>query len=185
VVRLKCGALATTADRTAIDLARTHPRIDVLPVLDAALAAGVCTPGSLAAELDRHAGLRGVRQARELVPLADPAPESPQESRLRQRCHDAGLPPPTLQLPVLDSRGRPCRWLDLGWEQAKVGLDYDGEEGHAGRQNLRSDRRRHNFLQDDGWAMCYATDLDVYRDFTELMRKVGTAVERRSQRLAG
>ncbi|GAA5132227.1 hypothetical protein [Pseudonocardia adelaidensis] len=183
VVRLRCGALATNADRTAIDLARILPRLDVLPVLDAALAAGVCTPGSLAAELKRHTGFKGIRQARELMPLARPEPESPQESRLRLRCHDAGLPTPTAQFPVLDSRGRPCRWLDLAWEDVKVGLDYDGEEGHTGRANLRSDRRRHNFLQDDGWAMFYATDLDVYRDFAELMRKVGTAIKRRTRGL--
>jgi hypothetical protein len=185
LVRLRCGALTTTADRTAIDLARTLPRIDVLPVLDAALAAGACTPESPAGELERHTALRGVRQARELVPLADPAPESPQESRLRLRCHDAGLPPPALQLPILDTRDRPCRWLDLAWEKVKVGLEYDGEDGHTGRQNLRSDRRRHNFLQDDGWAMFYATDIDVYRDHDELMRKVGAAIERRSRRLTG
>lgn len=90
-----------------------------------------------------------------------------------------------MQLPVLDVRGRPRRWLDLAWEEAKVGLEYDGEEGHAGRQNLRSDRRRHNFLQDDDWAMFYATDLDVYRDFTYLMRKVGAAIKRRTQRPGG
>jgi hypothetical protein len=185
IVRLKCGALVTTADRTAVDLARVLPRIDVLPVLDAALAAGVCTPDSLAGELERHTGLRGVRQARELVPLADPAPESPQESRLRMRCHDAGLPPPTLQLPILDTRGRPCRWLDLAWGEVKVGLEYDGEDGHTGRQNLRSDRRRHNFLQDDDWAMFHATDIDVYRDHGELMRKVGAAIKRRSRQPAG
>jgi hypothetical protein len=181
LVTLRCGALATSANRTAVDLARTLPRIDVLPVLDAALAAGVCTPVSLAAELEKHSRLRGVLQARELVPLADPAPDSPQESRLRLRCHDAGLPPPTLQFPVFDSRGRPRRWLDLAWEEAKVALEYDGEEGHTGRTNMRSDRRRHNFLQDDGWAMYYATDLDVYRDFEELMRKVAAAIERRSR----
>jgi hypothetical protein len=119
--------------------------------------------------------------AGDIVPLAHSGPESPQESRLRLRCHDAGLPPPTVQLPVLDARGRPCRWLDLGWEEAKVGLDYDGEEGHSGRANLRSERRRHNFMQDDDWAMFYATDLDVYREFAELMRKVGAAIERRSR----
>ena len=185
LVRLRCGALATTADRTAIDLARALPRIDVLAVLDAALAAGVCTPESLATELARHSGLRGVQQARELVPLANSAPESPQESRLRLRCHDAGLPQPIPQFPVFDSRGRPRRWLDLAWVEVKVGLEYDSDEGHAGRQNMRSDRRRHNFLQDDGWMMFYATDLDVYRDFEELMRKVGAAIERRSQRLDG
>jgi very-short-patch-repair endonuclease len=89
-----------------------------------------------------------------------------------------------VQLPVLDARSRRRRWLDLAWEEAKVGLDYDGEEGHTGRANLRSDRRRHNFLQDQGWAMFYATDLDVYRDFGELMRKVGSAITRRTRRSA-
>jgi hypothetical protein len=181
VVRLHCGALATTADRTAVDLARTLPRIDVLPVLDAALTAGACTPESLAAELARHTGQRGIRSARELVPLADPGPDSPQESRLRLHCHDAGLPPPTVQLPVRDRRGRTRRWLDLAWEEAKVGLEYDGEQAHTGRDNLRDDRRRHNFLQDDGWAMFYATDLDVYGGGADLAHERGAAVERRSR----
>lgn len=98
------------------------------------------------------------------------------------RCHDAGLPPPTVQFPVLDTNGRPRRWLDLAREEVEVGLEYDGAEGHAGQENLRSDRFRHNFLQDDGWAMFYATDIDVYRDFADLMRKVGAAIKRRSHR---
>ncbi|WP_219413165.1 hypothetical protein [Pseudonocardia nigra] len=183
VVTLRCGATR--------HLRRPHrrrprppaPRLDVLPVLDAASAAGVCTPESLAAEVERHAGLRGVRQARELIPLADHRPESPQESRLRLRCHDAGLPPPTLQLPVPDARGKACRWIDLGWEEVKVGIEYDGEQYHDDTPDRRrSDRRRHNFLQDDGWSMFYATDLDVYRDFGDLMAKVGAAIDRRSRR---
>lgn len=182
VVELRGGLRATGPDRTAVDLARTLPRIDVLPLLDAALAAGVCSPESLAAELQRHVGLRGVRRARGLIALASPLPESPQESRLRLRCHDAGLPPPTLQLPVLDASGRPCRWLDLGWDEVKVGLEYDGETGHDGATRRRADRRRHNLLQDDGWAMFYATDLDVYRDHVPLMRAVAAAIERRSRR---
>ncbi|MFC5231963.1 hypothetical protein [Pseudonocardia zijingensis] len=180
LARLRCGTLATNPDRTAVDLARTLPRIDVLPVLDAALGAGVCTTESPAAELERHARLRGVRQARELVPPANGAPESPQESRLRLRCHDAGLPPPTVQFPVFDARGRARRFVDLAWEEVEVGLEYDGEEGHTGQRALRSDRRRHNYLQDEGWAMFYATDLDVYRDFADLMRKVGAAIRRRA-----
>lgn len=183
LTRLRCGALLTGADRTAVDLARVLPRLDVLPVLDAALIAGVCTSGSLAAEVVRHVGLPGVRQARELIPLAVAAgPDSPQESRMRLRCHDAGLPRPTLQLPVLDARGRPRRWLDLGWKEVKVGLEYDGEESHEGTDRRRADRRRHNWLQDDEWAMFYATDLDIFRDHRALMSQVAAAIERRSRR---
>ena len=182
LTQLRCGALLTGADRTALDLARFLPRLDVLPVLDAALVAGSCTPESLACELVRHVGLPGVRQARELIPLATTGPESPQESRMRLICHDAGLPRPTVQLPVLDERGRPRRWLDLGWEEAKVGLEYDGEESHEGVDRRRSDRRRHNWLQDDDWAMFYATDADIYVSSTALMSQVAAAIERRSRR---
>lgn len=183
LTRLWCGALLTTADRTAVDLARDLPRLDVLPVLDAALIAGVCSPESLALELVRHVGLPGVLQARELVPLAATGPESPQESRMRLLCHDAGLPRPTLQLPVLDAGGRTRRWLDLGWEKAKVGLEYDGEESHEGADRRRADRRRHNWLQDDDWAMFYATDADIYGSSSAaLLSQVAAAIERRSRR---
>jgi hypothetical protein len=176
---LWCGASATTADRTAVDLSRTLPRVDVLPVLDAALETGKCTPGSLAAELTRHVGMPGVRQARGLVPLARTGPDSPQESRMRLLCHDAGLPEPTVQLPVLDARGRDHRWIDLGWEEAKVGLEYDGEEAH-GADRRHSDRRRHNVLGDGGWAMFYATDQDIRHPRT-LMAQLDRAITRRSR----
>ncbi len=186
LVRLRCGSLTTTADRTALDLARTLPRLDVLPVLDAALMSGACTAESLAAELVRHVGLPGVQQARELVPLAVvTGPDSPQESRMRLICHDAGLPRPTLQLPVLDARGRPRRWLDIGWEEVKVGLEYDGEEAHGGERNRRDDNRRHNWLQDDDWAMYYATDADIYGNPATLMSQVEAAIKRRSRRDGG
>lgn len=183
VTRLWCGACATTADRTAIDLARTLPRLDVLPVLDAALAAGKCTPGSLATELARHVGMPGVRQARALVPLARTGPDSPQESRMRLLCHDAGLPEPTVQLPVLGARGRAHRWLDLGWEEVQVGLEYDGERAH-GDDRRHADRRRHNVLEDDGWAMFYATDEDIRQPRT-LTTQLARAISRRSRRDGG
>lgn len=181
LVGLRCGRLATSPARTAVDLARILPRLDVLPILDSALASGACTPASLAAELDLAHRLPGVTQARELVPLADARAESPQESRLRLHCHDAGLPRPTVQLPVLDGAGRTRRWLDLGWRKVKVGLEYDSEEAHAGRKHLRSDRRRHNFLQNDDWMMFYAVDLDIYRNHATLMQQVADAIARRSR----
>lgn len=180
VVRLRCGVLATRADRTAVDLARTVPPMDGLAVLDAALAAGACSPESLAGEIERHVGLRGVRQARTLLTLAEYGPDSPQESRMRWRCHEARLPRPTVQLPVSGRDGRSHRWLDLGWDDVKVGLEYDGEVGHDGAVRRRADRRRHNVLQDDDWLMFYATDLDIYRDAAALMSKVDAAIRRRA-----
>jgi len=99
---------------------------------------------------------------------------------MRLHCHDAGLPEPTVQLPVLGARGRAHRWIDLGWEEAKAGLEYDGEEAH-GADRRHSDRRRHNVLEDDGWAMFYATDHDIYGNPGVLMAQVERAITRRSR----
>ena len=53
--------------------------------------------------------------------------------------------------------------------------------GHDGKERRRSDRKRHNYLQDDEWAMFYATDIDIYGTRTTLMAQVAAAIERRSR----
>src|SRR5262249_12342701 len=50
----------TSPARTAVDLARALPRLEALPVLDAALFSGACDRDDLIAELKRHARLRGI-----------------------------------------------------------------------------------------------------------------------------
>ncbi|WP_217441587.1 type IV toxin-antitoxin system AbiEi family antitoxin domain-containing protein, partial [Nocardia barduliensis] len=84
------GTVVTNAVRTAVDLARTLPRMDALATLDAALRGGL-SRDALSTELEKHAGRRGRGQAAELIALADGRAESPMESRTRLRCHDAGL----------------------------------------------------------------------------------------------
>jgi very-short-patch-repair endonuclease len=143
-------------ERVAIDLARMSPRMNALPLLDMALRSGACTAEDLATEVLAHKGLRGVIQARELVPMADPRPESVQESRLRLIVIDAGLPWPTPQLVVGFFR------LDLGYEAFRVGLEYDGAS-HITRDRLRADRHRMNYLANLGWQMRYFTDADIYQ----------------------
>lgn len=155
------GLRCVPPDRCALDLVRTQRRIDALPVLDAALFSGACSPESLAAEAPRHCGLRGVRQARELLPLADPRPDCRQESQLRLLLHDAGLPAPTPQFVVSDDTGYGRCVLDLAFERERVGVEYDGSS-HLNRPRLRTDRARHNWLEMRGWTMRYATDGDVY-----------------------
>jgi hypothetical protein len=89
------GVLVTGPARTAVDLARVCTRDNAIAALDAALREGAVTDDELRAELHRHAGARGIVQARELVPLADERAESPPESVLRLLCHDSGLPRPS------------------------------------------------------------------------------------------
>jgi len=169
------GVTATTAARTAIDLARTAPRLDALAVLDAALRTGRVSPRALEAQLDRQHGSRGIVAARELVSLADGRAESPMESRSRLRCLDGGLPSPELQVEVRSGRRR--YRIDLGWRRQKVGLEYDSLAFHGGHATLRYDRERHNWLTAQGWTMIYATARQILANPDELIAQLAYALD--------
>ncbi|WP_366889281.1 DUF559 domain-containing protein [Pseudonocardia sp.] len=61
-----------------------------------------------------------------------------------------------------------------------MGLEYDGD-AHTGRRAQRRDRRRMNFLEDAGWTVFHATDLDVLANPAPLMAKVAAALDRGSR----
>lgn len=66
------------------------------------------------------------------------------------------------------------RWLDLGWADLKIGLDYDSIDIHSGAGAASRDTPRHNWLTRKGWSMFYATPQMVYRspqDFIEPIRE--------------
>jgi hypothetical protein len=144
------------AARCVIDLMRTVRRMDVLAVVDAALRAKVCDMDDLMRETWRHAGLRGVRQARELVPLGDGRAECRQESQLRLIVIDGNLPVPEPQISVPDEFGVDRYRIDLGYRRQRVGLEYDGVS-HIDRDRFRYDRARMNWLASRGWTMHYFT----------------------------
>lgn len=154
------GIAVTTAADTAIDVAATAAEIDILPVLDAALAHSL-TPDDLAGAVGRAKGCRGITAVRRWSEVADGRAQSPMESRARYRVISAGLPVPDLQIRVTVPGS--TRWIDMGWERAKVGLEYDGEDFHSGDGTLARDRRRHNQLTRTGWTIVYATAADIWR----------------------
>ncbi|MER7415232.1 DUF559 domain-containing protein [Micromonospora peucetia] len=169
------GVPCVPAARCAVDLARTVGRLDALPVLDAALRVGAVTPDELLAEVPVHQALRGVRQARELVPLADGRAECRQESQLRLTLIDGRLPAPEPQLWVHDRGGVPRYRLDLGYRKRRIGIEYDGLS-HLDRDQLRYDRDRVNWLDANGWRMRYFTDRDLYRRPAHIVATIQAAL---------
>ena len=171
------GLPCTPAARCAVDLARSLRRVDALPVLDAVLFAQACDLDDLLGEVKLHDGLRGVRQVRELVPLADPRPQCRKESQLRLVLHDGGLPGFVPQWPVRDDDGVVRYYLDLANPRTRVAAEYDGSS-HVER--LRYDRARHNWLDERGWRMRYFTRWDLYdQPFTIVPKLIRAAKERR------
>lgn len=163
------GVACVPAARCAVDLARGGRRLDAIAILDASLRTGRCSRSDLRAEVSRHARLRGVRQARELIELADGRSECTQESHLRLTIIDGSLPAPEPQVWVGRYR------LDLGYRERRVGVEYDGRS-HMDRDRFRADRIRMNWLAAQGWTMRYFTDFDLYRRPSGIVAAVRAAL---------
>lgn len=145
--------------RAVADLLRALPAPESVVVADAALHAQLLDEQALHAELHLHAGLRGVRRARDAVDRADGRAESPQETRTRLLLVAGGLVP-VPQLDVLDRDGRWLARVDLGFPDARVAVEFDGREAHLQGPGFVHERRRQNALLAAGWLVLrYAADL--------------------------
>lgn len=156
------GVACTSPARTAVDLARASVRMDALPVLDGALRVAHCELDDLASEIALHSGLPGVVKLRALLQLADTGAQCRQESQLRLIAMDGGLPRPQTQIKILDGSFITRYVIDLGWEESRVGAEYDGRS-HLTAKRAQHDRERHNWLAAQGWRMRYFTAVDIYR----------------------
>ncbi len=150
--QLRDGLTVTTPERTAFDIGRRGAVRSAVVRLDAlARATGFKVDDVLrvAAAHPRSPGLRRLEAALDLV---DPGAQSPRESYLRLLLIDAGLPRPQTQIPVLGVDGIPCAYLDLGWAESLVAVEYDGDH-HRTRRQFVKDLRRMAMLEEMGWVV--------------------------------
>lgn len=118
----------TSAERTAFDLARRGPVGKAVERLDAlARATRFKTPDVLALA-DRHPHLRDLRRVPRVLDLVDEGAQSPKETWLRLLLIEAGFPRPQTQIPVPWPDGYPRYFLDMGWPEVMVAVEYDGEQ---------------------------------------------------------
>ncbi|BBZ33519.1 hypothetical protein [Mycolicibacterium confluentis] len=144
----------TTPERTAFDLARhIRNRYTAIARLDALKAATGFEIDAAMELTRRYRGARGVRQARELLPLVDGGAASPPESRIRLKLIDGGLPRPATQVPAVTERGWVLRMLDMGWEKYMVAVEYDGVQHQTDRAQYLKDQRVLPKLAQLGWKV--------------------------------
>jgi hypothetical protein len=149
------GIVVTTPLRTAIDLGRKLRPDRAVGALDGLLRTGTFLRADLERDLPRFKGFRGIVQLRALAPLADARAESPAESKLRFHwlC-SRELPKPQLQIELQNPfSDRPWR-IDLGVEELRYGVEYDGEEFHSDPDQQESDRRKREYAREMlGWTV--------------------------------
>ena len=146
-VQSVAGMSVSTPARTAFDLGRRRGRTLAVIRVDALANASGLQASSIELLSRRHAGVRGMRQLREVVDLMDGGAESPQETRTRLALVDAGLPRPQTQIVVDHWR------IDMGYEEFKVGVEYDGAQHWTDPRQHQRDIDRLAELLDRGWLI--------------------------------
>jgi hypothetical protein len=167
----------TNPARTALDLACRYPIDRAVAAIDALARATDLKMADVELLADRYRGRRGIRRARVALSLVDAGAESPRESWLRLILLRAGFPAPQTQIPVYDEYGQLVAVLDMGWEQIKLAVEYDGDHHRTDRRQFNNDIRRAEVLTELDWI-----DVRVTAEDTEggVIARVSAAWDRRA-----
>lgn len=147
------GLPVATPARTAFDLGRYQKRAASMGRLDALMRAAPFPAAEVALLMDRYGPVRGVRQLRQLLPLVDPGAESLKESWLRLLLIDDGFPIPETQIPIIDEAGEPFAFVDMGWRELRLAVEYDGDHHRMSRRVYVNDIRRLEKIRRCGWEV--------------------------------
>lgn len=143
------GLPVTTPLRTAFDLARHLPRDLAVRHLDALARATGITAGDVMQLGERYPRARGLPLARIALPLMDGGAQSHQETRIRLILIDDGLPAPRTQILVSD--GVNDAFIDMGYDEPRVGFDYEGKHHSEDRGQYVHDIGRAELIAGRGW----------------------------------
>lgn len=171
------GLLVTTPERTAWDLARHLPRDPAVVHLDALSRATGIDAADVLLIGERYPRARGLPRSKIALDLMDGGAQSPKETELRLVLIDAGLPRPRTQIRVTD--GLHEAFLDMGYDEPMVGLDYEGRHHLADRDQYVHDIGRAELVDGQGWI-----DIRVVAEHSRryILHRVMAAFERRNYR---
>jgi hypothetical protein len=171
------GVKVTTPTRTALDVACRYPVLKAVATIDSLARATDLKMADVDLLAERYKGRRGIRRAHIALSLVDAGAESPRETWLRLLLIRAGFPRPQTQVPVYDEYGQLVAVLDMGWEQLKLAVEYDGDHHRTDRRQFNKDIRRGEALTELGWI-----DVRVTAEDTEgsVIARVSAAWDRRA-----
>jgi AbiEi antitoxin C-terminal domain len=176
--QLIAGVPATTPARTAFDLASRYPLAEAVAAIDALARATRLKTADAESIADRYKGHRNIRRARRALTLVDGGAESPRETWLRLLVIEAGYPPPQTQIPIYGPCGELVGIVDMGWENIKIALEYEGDHHWTSRWRFAKDIARYETMTTDlGWIAIRVTGADVPAG---ILRRLAAAWSRRT-----
>ena len=166
----------TTPARTALDLACRNPMVRAVAAIDALANATDLKVADVELLCQRYRGRRGVTRVPTALDLVDAGAESPRETWLRLLLLHAGFPRPRTQIPVYDEFNQLIARLDMGWEDAMIAAEYDGDHHRTNRRQFNRDIARSEALTAMCWILVRVTSEDTP---AVIIRRVESAFARR------
>lgn len=163
----------TTPERTAFDIGRTPGLGRAVARLDSLVRATGLKVRDVEQVAARYRGARGLRQLERALPMLDAGSQSPKETWLRLLLIDDGLPRPQTQIPVIGANGYAFAYLDMGWTEWMVAVEYDGDQHRSDRMQYVKDIRRTAELERMGWIIVRVVAEDRPSD---ILRRVRAAL---------
>jgi hypothetical protein len=173
-VQIIDGRSVTTPERTAFDIGRRGAIRSAVARLDALSRATGFKVDDVWTIAERHPGSPGLRRLETALELVDAGAQSPRESYLRLLLIDAGFARPQTQLPVPGGDGIPVAYLDLGWPELMVAVEYDGDHHRTDRRQFARDIKRLEMLERMGWIVVRVV---AENHPAEIVRRVRAALE--------
>ena len=166
----------TTPERTAFDIGRQGGLTRAVAQLDALAAATDFKVNDVFELVDAHRHTRGLRQLETALNLVDGGAQSPKETWLRLLLINAGFPKPRTQIPVLSADGFPRYFLDMGWEDLMLAVEYDGEQHWTDPRQYAKDVERQEYVAKVGWTVIRVVSQHRPRDVVRRVQQAWDAL---------
>lgn len=171
-IKQRHGLPVTSPGQTFCHLAKHLGLVDLVALGDRLVKKGLCTPKDLVDYADswpaqcREDAGRAARLVRDRV-------DSVPETGLRLLMVLAGLPEPELDIRIRDADGLVRFRIELGYEGARVAIEYDGRWHDTDEQREHDELRRTGLSATDGWTFVIVRAEDLYdhpRQLLETLR---------------
>jgi hypothetical protein len=169
------GRAVTTPERTAFDVGRRGSMLAAVARLDALARATGVKPDDVAQLAAGQRRARGLRHLESALDLMDAGAQSPKETWLRLVLIEAGLPRPQTQIPVRGLDGMPFAFLDMGWEEWMLAVEYDGDHHRVDRRQFASDIHRLERIEQLGWRVVRVVAEDRRADIIRRVERLAAS----------
>ncbi|MGN6414394.1 hypothetical protein [Flexivirga sp.] len=169
------GIKVTAPVQTFVDMAATSDLVDLVVLGDSLVRRTSVTPSELRA-FARESRASGIGRARRAGSLVRAHVDSAQETRSRLLIVLSGMPEPAVDLRFHSDDGNLLRRIDMGYEDVKLAVEYDGRQ-HIDRQaHWGNDIGRREYFEGLGWRFIILISPDIWTTPGQTVERVHGAL---------